>query len=109
VLQADRDANSNMYIVPIAWLYVVILMSVAEANSKSGTLLGALFTFLIYGVIPLAILMYLMGTPYRWRAIKAAARAQQTEVPSNATDSVSAPNGGSKTSTDSVSAVREEP
>lgn len=98
-----------MYIVPIAWLYVVILMSVAEANSTGGTLLGALFTFLIYGVIPLAILMYLMGTPYRRRAMKARAHAEQAKTPGHATDSVSAPNGSGKTAADTVTAVREKP
>ncbi|MEY2862116.1 MAG: hypothetical protein RL392_2574, partial [Pseudomonadota bacterium] len=31
-----------MYIVPIAWLYVAVMMSVAEATNTNGTVLGAL-------------------------------------------------------------------
>ncbi|MDH4393024.1 MAG: hypothetical protein QE285_16580 [Aquabacterium sp.] len=57
-----------MYIVPIAWMFVVVLMTVAEATSSQGTVLGAFFTFVLYGLIPLAILMYVLGTPARWRA-----------------------------------------
>ena len=56
-----------MYIVPIAWLYVTVMMAVAEANSPSGTLLGAVITFLLYGAGPIALVMYVMGTPARRR------------------------------------------
>jgi mannose/fructose/N-acetylgalactosamine-specific phosphotransferase system component IID len=38
-----------MYVVAIAWLYVVLLMAVAEALSSQGTVLGAVFTFVLYG------------------------------------------------------------
>ncbi len=54
-----------MYIVALAWIYVVVMMTIAEATSKNGTVLGALFTFLLYGVLPLSIVLYLMGTPMR--------------------------------------------
>ena len=60
-----------MYLTVIAWIYVVLMMSIAEATSTTGTVLGALMTFLLYGVLPLSIVMYLMGTPSRRRAIKA--------------------------------------
>ena len=59
-----------MYLVIIAWIYVVLMMSVAEATNTNGTLLGALVTFFIYGVGPAALVAYLMGTPGRKRAIK---------------------------------------
>ncbi len=62
-----------MYLTVIAWIYVVLLMSIAEATSTTGTVLGALMTFLLYGVLPLSIVMYLMGTPSRRRALKAKA------------------------------------
>src|SRR5437762_3517951 len=62
-----------MYLVAVAWVYVVLMMSVVEA-SGTGTVLGAVFTFLLYGVLPLAIVMYLMGTPARRRARRAAHR-----------------------------------
>lgn len=61
-----------MHIVPIAWMFVVVLMTIAEATSTQGTLLGAFFTFVLYGVLPLAILMYILGTPGRKRARRAA-------------------------------------
>jgi hypothetical protein len=60
-----------MYIVPIAWLYVALMMAVAEATSTTGTLLGAMFTFVLYGVGPVALVVYLMGGPGRKRKIRA--------------------------------------
>ena len=60
-----------MYIVPIAWLYVVLMMAVAEATNTTGTLLGAIITFVLYGLGPVALVVYLMGAPARKRAIKA--------------------------------------
>jgi hypothetical protein len=66
-----------MYIVPIAWMFVVLLMTVAEATSTQGTVLGAFFTFVLYGLVPLAIVMYLMGTPSRRRARKLAEAADR--------------------------------
>jgi 2-pyrone-4,6-dicarboxylate lactonase len=59
-----------MYLVVIAWMYVVLMMSVAEATNTTGTLLGATVTFLLYGVGPAALVVYLMGAPARNRAIK---------------------------------------
>jgi hypothetical protein len=60
-----------MYIVPIAWLYVALMMAVVEATSTTGTLLGAVFTFLLYGAGPVALVVYLMGGPGRKRKIRA--------------------------------------
>jgi hypothetical protein len=65
-----------MYIVAIAWLYVVLMMAVAEALHADGTVLGAVFTFLLYGVVPLGIVLYLLGTPARRRARLAAEAAE---------------------------------
>ena len=59
-----------MYLVIIAWMYVVLMMSVAEATNTTGTVLGAIVTFFLYGVGPTALLAYLMSTPARKRAIK---------------------------------------
>ena len=60
-----------MYIVPIAWLYVALMMSVAEATNSNGTVLGAVITFLLYGALPVGLILYFMGSPGRRRAIKA--------------------------------------
>ena len=59
-----------MYLVVIAWIYVVLMMSVAEATHSNGTLLGALLTFVLYGLGPVALVVYLMGAPARSKAIK---------------------------------------
>jgi mannose/fructose/N-acetylgalactosamine-specific phosphotransferase system component IID len=64
-----------MYIVPIAWLYVALMMAVVEATSSNGSVLGALITFFLYGLAPVALLIYLMGTPGRKRALKAKEQA----------------------------------
>ena len=57
-----------MWIVAIAWIYVVGLMALTEPNVVAGTM-----TFLGYCVLPLSILFYLTGSGRRRR--KAAARA----------------------------------
>lgn len=57
-----------MYIVLIGWLYVALMMSIAEAASSNGTLLGAFFTLLFYGILPIMIVAYIMGTSARRRA-----------------------------------------
>ena len=53
----------DMYLIAIAWVYVVLLMSLAEATSAQGTVLGALITFALYGALPLTIVLYILGTP----------------------------------------------
>ena len=64
-----------MYLVVIAWLYVALMMALAEATHARGSVLGAVFTFLLYGVAPVALLTYLMGRPAR-RAARQRREAQ---------------------------------
>ena len=59
------------YIIAIGWLYVALMMSVAEATNTTGTVLGAIITFVLYGLLPVALLMYILGTPARRRAHRA--------------------------------------
>lgn len=66
-----------MYLIVIAWTYVTLMMAVAEATSPQGTVLGALITFSLYGLLPMSILVYILGTPARKRKIKARAAAEQ--------------------------------
>lgn len=88
-----------MYLIVIAWIYVVLMMSVAEATNSNGTVLGALITFVLYGAGPAALVVYLMGAPARSRAIKkreAEEFAQRTRndagtVVADATDAAAAP------------------
>jgi hypothetical protein len=51
-----------MYIIAIAWLYVTLLMALTESSWVAG-----IMTFFFYGLCPLAILLYLIGTPERRR------------------------------------------
>ena len=62
-----------MLLVAIARLYVVLMMAAAEAASPGGTLLGAFFTLLLYGVLPMGICALPAGHP---GATGAAARAR---------------------------------
>ena len=84
-----------MYVVVIAWIYVVLMASVAEAVSSTGTVLGAIVTFLLYGLLPLGIVVYIMGTPGRKRMLKAREMAERTEAarPSEPDNANSAPSG----------------
>lgn len=66
-----------MYLVLIGWLYVTLMMAVAEANAANGTLLGAAITFVLYGLLPMGIVGYILGTPARKRALKARQAAQE--------------------------------
>lgn len=66
-----------MYLVLIAWFYVTLLMAVAEATSPTGSLLGAIVTFTLYGLLPMGIIGYILGTPGRKRALHARAMAER--------------------------------
>ena len=86
-----------MYLVLIAWIYVAFMMSIAEATSPVGSLLGAVFTFLLYGLLPMSVVGYIMGTPARRRARKAKEAASV------------APDTNSETSGHTVTTERKEP
>jgi hypothetical protein len=108
-----------MHIVAIAWLFVVLLMTLAEATSSQGTLLGAFFTLLLYGLLPLAIVLYVMGAPIRRRArrhAEALLAAAPGEAPAAAVVELpdggsSAPQGdaGGEPAGDAVAPERKEP
>ena len=105
-----------MYLVAIAWMYVVVMMSVAEATSPTGTVLGAVMTFFLYGILPCVILMYLMGTPMRKRANRAKEQAELEQLRAQvASSNISAdtasgfqPNTGRESATDAITPVRKE-
>ena len=98
-----------MYLVAIAWLYVVLMMAVAEATNSNGTVLGAIFTFLLYGLGPLALVVYIMGTPARKKALKARERAEWEAQKAAAAASSTEPAGGGEATAEPVAPVREEP
>jgi len=64
-----------LYIVAIGWIYVVLMMSVAETSVVAG-----IATFLFYGVLPLAVILYLMNTPKRRAARAEAEKLRRVQV-----------------------------
>ncbi|RYX93298.1 MAG: hypothetical protein EOO28_18890 [Comamonadaceae bacterium] len=101
-----------MYLVVIAWIYVVLMMAVAEATSSQGSVLGAIVTFLLYGVGPVALVVYLMGSPFRRKQIKAREAAEfaaQRASQAAAAPASHAPDAGSEPAADAVAPVRKEP
>ena len=66
-----------MYIVAIAWMYVVLMMSITERS-----LIAGVMTFLLYGALPLIVILYLMGSPQRKRK-RALAGKLETETPAS--------------------------
>jgi membrane protein implicated in regulation of membrane protease activity len=88
-----------MYLVAIGWMFVVLLMTAAEAMSPVGTLLGAFFTLMLYGVLPLSIVLYVMGAPMRRRARRAADEQAGSAQP----------DGSSHAAGDPVATERKEP
>ena len=66
-----------MHIVAIGWLYVTLMMAITEKNITAG-----LLTFVFYGVLPCALVLWLAGTRLRHRAAKqhaSIARAMSNE------------------------------
>jgi hypothetical protein len=87
-----------MYIVAIAWFYVVVLMALAEGLAAGGSWLGAAVTFVLYGLVPGSIALYLVGTPSR-RAARRRAEASAARDP----------DGSGHATGDAVATVGEEP
>lgn len=79
-----------MYLIPLAWMYVAVMMAVAEATHPRGTVLGAIVTFVLYGVLPVALLLYFIVRRSRRRRSDA-------------------PDAGGEAPADAVPPVRKEP
>jgi hypothetical protein len=52
-----------MYLIAIGWIYVVLMASIANPNPVGGVL-----TFVFGGLGPLALFLWIFGTPARRRA-----------------------------------------
>ncbi len=83
-----------MYLIVIAWLYVTLLMALAEAFSTQSSVLGAIITFVFYGLLPMALVVYLMGTPLRRKAIRRQEEQDRQEAVSSLNDSTRQPDAG---------------
>lgn len=106
----------RVLIVAVAWIYVALMMALAEATHPQGTLLGAIVTFLLYGVGPAALVVYLMGTPTRRRRARAREAASESAASLAAGApgaSSAAPDAGGEAAAgpvaDAVAPVRKEP
>ncbi len=85
-----------LYIVALAWMYVVLMVALAEVFSPQGTVLGAAFTVVGWGVVPLSVVLYILATPSR----RAARKARESAVD---------PDGGGHAAGDPVTPERKEP
>lgn len=93
-----------LILVVIAWLYVTLMMAVAEASAINGSLLGAVITFVLYGLLPVSIIVYVFSTPVRKRMRKAREeqamrqweQEQQEKAAVSAANSAVEPDGSGK-------------
>ncbi len=92
-----------MWIVAVGWAYVVLMMVLAEALGPGGSVLGAIVTLLLYGVLPFAIVLYVGGA-------RAPARARAARPrPRDAADSGDVdPGRGGEPAGEAVAPVRKE-
>lgn len=65
--------NRPMYIIAIAWLYVTVLMAATQP-----TLLDGLATFVFLGLAPLALMLWILGSPARRRRSAGEEASRQT-------------------------------
>jgi hypothetical protein len=114
---ASKIITSSMFVhlIVIGWLYVVVMMSVAEATNTNGTVLGAIVTFLLYGLLPIMLVVYLLGAPGRRKALRARELAEQEAARKAALAASQAapagsglPDAGGETPADAVAPVRKE-
>lgn len=68
--------NRAMYIIAIGWLYVTVLMAMTETSIVAGVL-----SFVIYGLAPTALLLWLFGRPVRRRNSASKAHREHPEPP----------------------------
>lgn len=99
-----------LILIALGWLYVALMMAVAEATSPVGSVLGAVFTFLLYGVGPVALLLYILATPLR-RKLRRQREAQDLaawQQAQAAQPTSGPPDAGGQAAADAVAPVRKE-
>ena len=80
------EIDEFMYVVAIGWMYVVGMASVAEAMSPNGSVLSALMTFIGWGLVPLSIVLYILGTPARKRSLRQRHAQESASTPKDTAD-----------------------
>ena len=105
MLHRNNLMRFAMYLVIIAWLYVALMMAVAEASSPIGTVTGAFFTFVLYGAAPVALVAYVLDAPRRRKAIRA---REAAELARRAAQRSGQPDAGGQSPADAVTPVRKE-
>jgi hypothetical protein len=74
VFCSAQKRSIEIYIVVIAWLYVILMIAVIQK-----TLVAGVATFLFFGLAPCALLVWLIGRPRRPQRRRGAARKEPTE------------------------------
>jgi biotin transporter BioY len=64
-----------MFIVAVGWLYVVLMMSITETTPVAGVM-----TFVLYGMVPVALLLYISGGRQRKRRRAAEQQERQRQA-----------------------------
>lgn len=91
-----------MYLVVLGWVYVAVLMALAEAFSANGTILGAIVTLILYGFVPVSLILYFIIRKQRKYDAAKAAEVAPLDAPDAGGHAPSAAETGS------VAPVREE-
>ncbi|GAB3188670.1 hypothetical protein [Hydrogenophaga aquatica] len=91
-----------MYLVVLGWVYVAVLMALAEAFSANGTILGAIVTLILYGFVPVSLILYFISRKQRKFDAAKAAEAAASGAPDAGGHAPGAAEAGS------VTPVREE-
>jgi hypothetical protein len=91
-----------MYLIVIGWIYVALMMAVAEATASNGSILGALVTFVLYGVGPVSLVVYLLNTPARRKRMR---EREAAELASRAAAGSGEPDAGGEPPADAVPPV----
>lgn len=97
-----------MHVVALAWIYVVLMMVLAEALGPGGSVLGALFTALLYGVLPLGLVLYVGGARARARGRRQAAELERAATAAAPASEGVDPGGGGQAAGEPVAPVGEE-
>jgi hypothetical protein len=73
-----RSGSLKIYIVVIAWLYVILMIAIFQKTLVAGAIM-----FLFFGLAPCALLVWLMGRPARRRGLARGVPAQDPATAEN--------------------------